>query len=146
MKSRHLARELALQTLYALDFNNTLQLDAVEDTFSAMNAEEFAEFEEEVRLYGMYLVRGTIEDLEAIDELIGRFSLNRPIDRIDYVDRNILRMSVFCFRQGDIHPHIVIDEAVKLSQSFSTDVNYKFINGILDAMQKQLFPLKEQWQ
>ncbi|HZJ88372.1 MAG TPA: transcription antitermination factor NusB, partial [Sphaerochaeta sp.] len=72
MKSRHLARELALQTLYALDFNNTLQLDAVEDTFSAMNAEEFAEFEEEVRLYGMYLVRGTIEDLEAIDELIGR--------------------------------------------------------------------------
>jgi N utilization substance protein B len=45
---------------------------------------------------------------------------------------------------GDIHPHIIIDEAVKLSQDFSTEVNYKFINGILDAMQKQLFPIQEQ--
>ena len=30
----------------------------------------------------------------------------------------------------------VIDEAVKLSQALSTDVTYKFINGVLDAVRK----------
>ncbi|MFA5447768.1 MAG: transcription antitermination factor NusB [Sphaerochaeta sp.] len=144
MRSRHKARELALQTLYAMDFNGQLDLAAVEPTFSATTAEEFEKFEEDVKLYGMYLVKGTLENLEEIDALIGRFSLNRPLEKIDYVDRNILRMSVFCLKHEDIHPHIVIDEAVKLSQDFSTEVNYKFINGILDAMQKQLFPLPEE--
>ncbi len=143
MKSRHKGRELALQTLYAMDFNKQLDLQYIEPTFSATTVEEYDQFDDEVKIYGMYLVRGTLEKLTEIDALISRFSLNRPIEKIDYVDRNILRLSVFCFKYEDIHPHIVIDEAVKLSQDFSTDVNYKFINGILDAMQKQLFPIKE---
>lgn len=144
MKSRHKGRELALQTLYAMDFNRQLEERFVEPTFSATTEEEYNLLEDEVKIYGMYLVRGTLEKLEEIDELIARFSLNRPVEKIDYVDRNILRISVFCFKYEDIHPHIVIDEAVKLSQDFSTEVNYKFINGILDAMQKQLFPIREE--
>ena len=144
MKSRHKGRELALQTLYAMDFNRQLEERFVEPTFSATTEEEFNQFEDEVKIYGMYLGRGTLENLEEIDALIARFSLNRPVEKIDYVDRNILRISVFCFMHEDIHPHIVIDEAVKLSQDFSTEVNYKFINGILDSMQKQLFPVKKE--
>lgn len=144
MKNRHKGRELALQTLYAMDFNNQLDPQFIEPTFSATTIDEYNEFDNEVKIYGMYLVRGTLENLEQIDELISRFSLNRPIEKIDYVDRTILRISVFCFKYEDIHPHIVIDEAVKLSQDFSTEVNYKFINGILDAMQKQLFPIREE--
>ena len=143
MKTRHKARELAVQTLYALDFNKELDGTHVPDMFSGTTEAEYAELEDEVKLYGMYLVKGTLENLEQINELISKFSLNRPLERIDLVDRNILRMSVFCLLYGDIHPHIVIDEAVKLSQDFSTEVNYKFINGILDTMQKQLFPVQE---
>ena len=143
MKTRHKARELAVQTLYALDFNKELDGTHVPDMFSGTTEAEYAELEDEVKLYGMYLVKGTLENLEQINELISKFSLNRPLERIDMVDRNILRMSVFCLLYGDIHPHIVIDEAVKLSQDFSTEVNYKFINGILDTMQKQLFPVQE---
>ncbi len=143
MKTRHKARELAVQTLYALDFNKELDGTHIPDIFSGTTEAEFAELEDEVKLYGMYLVKGTLENLDQINELISRFSLNRPLERIDLVDRNILRMSVFCLLYGDIHPHIVIDEAVKLSQDFSTEVNYKFINGILDTMQKQLFPVQE---
>lgn len=134
---------MAVQTLYALDFNKELDGTHIPDIFSGTTEAEFAELEDEVKLYGMYLVKGTLENLDQINELISRFSLNRPLERIDLVDRNILRMSVFCLLYGDIHPHIVIDEAVKLSQDFSTEVNYKFINGILDTMQKQLFPVQE---
>jgi N utilization substance protein B len=142
MRTRHKARELAIQTLYALDFNNIMSKEHIPKHFSSITDAEYAELEEEVKLYAHYLVQGTIENLDQVDGLISQFSLNRPLDRIDIVDRNVLRISVYCLLYGDIHPHIIIDEAVKLSQDFSTEVNYKFINGMLDTMQKQLFPLK----
>ena len=69
---------------------------------------------------------------------ISDFSYNRPLERIDIVDRNILRLSIYSLLQNEVHPHVIIDEAVKLSQDFSTEVNYKFINGILDTFQKKL--------
>lgn len=142
MRTRHKARELAIQTLYALDFNSTMAKENIPKQFSGITDSEYAELEEDVKLYAHYLIQGTIENLDQVDELISQFSLNRPLDRIDIVDRNVLRISVYCLLYGDIHPHIIIDEAVKLSQDFSTEVNYKFINGMLDTMQKQLFPLK----
>jgi len=143
MRSRHKARELAIQTLYAMDFNDELDVSKIPATFSAVTEDEYEGFEEDVRIYAMYLIRGTLENLEEVDRLISQFSLNRPIDRIDYVDRNILRISVFSLLHANVHPHVIIDEAVKLSQDFSSEVNYKFINGILDAMNKQVFEKRE---
>lgn len=137
MKSRHKARELAIQTLYSMDFNGTLSKEGIPAVFSGLNDCEYDELESDVKLFAHYLINGTVEHLEEIDELISQYSTNRPIERINSVDRSILRMSIFSLLyMKDVHPHIVIDEAVKLSQSFSTDVNYKFINGILDAMQR----------
>lgn len=139
MKNRHMARELAVQTLYAMDFNNELDRAHIPETFSGLSQEEFDALDPEVKIFGRYLVEGTIDHLPEIDSLISQYSLNRPIGRIDTVDRNILRMSVFCFLYDkDIHPNIVIDEAVKISQEFSTEVTYKFINGILDAMARKM--------
>ncbi|MDY4609281.1 MAG: transcription antitermination factor NusB [Sphaerochaetaceae bacterium] len=139
MRSRHRAREIALQTLYAMDFNNELGTVPVPEVFPALTEEEQSALEQEVVIFAKYIVCGTIEHLPEIDAMIARFSTNRPIERIDVVDRNILRLSVFSLLYSkDIHPHIVIDEAVKLSQDFSSEVNYKFINGILDSMQKSL--------
>lgn len=146
MKTRHKAREIALQTLYAMDFNGQLDAGHIPQTFSGVDEQEYESMEDEVKVFARYLVNGTIENLAEIDKLIGQYSLNRPVERIDVVDRNILRLSVFCFlHDKEIHPNIVIDEAVKLSQEFSTDVTYKFINGMLDTMSKKLplaFPLK----
>lgn len=142
MRTRHKARELAIQTLYALDFNHILATEHIPPHFSGITEQEYAALEEEVKLYAHYLIQGTLENLTEVDELISQYSLNRPLEKIDMVDRNVLRISVYCLLYGDIHPHIIIDEAVKLSQDFSTEVNYKFINGMLDTMQKQLFPLR----
>jgi transcription antitermination protein NusB len=138
VKSRHKARELALQTLYALDFNGQLRAGIPQD-FIGQTEAETAALEPEVVLFARYLIVGTLEHIDEIDEMISRFSTNRPIERIDIVDRNILRFSIFSLLYAkDIHSHVVIDEAVKLSQEFSSEVNYKYINGILDSMQNQL--------
>lgn len=148
MKSRHLARSLAMQTLYSLDFSHQLYDDegnsmhealaSADIPFAGISAEEEAQLEMDIRYYASFLIHGTLENLDRIDGLIERYSTNRPLDRINIVDRNILRISfyslLFC---PDVHPHIVIDEAVKLSQEFSSDRNYKFVNGVLDSYARQ---------
>ncbi len=145
MKTRHRARELVLQSLYEMDIRNNLSLDYLKkDYFPCLTAEEIASLENEVKIYASIILRGTISSIEEIDKSISEFSFNRPLNKIDIVDRNILRLSIYSLLQNEVHPHVVIDEAVKLSQDFSTEVNYKFINGILDAFQKK-YKLEEKF-
>lgn len=145
MKTRHRARELVLQSLYEMDIRNNLSLDNLEaDYFPCLTQEEIDNLENEVKVFASFLLRGTLSSLDQIDKEISEFSFNRPLNKIDIVDRNILRLSIYSLLQNEVHPHIIIDEAVKLSQDFSTEVNYKFINGILDAFQKK-YKLEEKF-
>ncbi|MBR1918974.1 MAG: transcription antitermination factor NusB [Spirochaetales bacterium] len=136
---RHEAREIAVETLYAMDFNNQLHEPIDLTIFPGRSEEEMSALPENVVFYARYLIQGTLEHLEKIDEVIGRYSINRPVERINCVDRNILRISIFSmlYCAQDVHPAIIIDEGVKLSQSLSTDVAYKFINGVLDNIRKK---------
>ena len=136
---RHRARELATDTLYSLDFNSNLPPVGDWELFQGLSDEEISELTEETRIYAQFLINGTLDHLEEIDDLISGYSHKRSIDKIDTVDRNILRISFFQLRYDkETHPTIVIDEAVKLSQELSNDVSFKFINGILDTYSKAL--------
>ncbi len=139
-KARHHDRSIAVSTLYSLDFCNLLDAPRTEiDPFQGMNEEEISALDEEDRIFIRFLVFGTLENRAEIDALISKYSLNRPIEKIDAVDRNILRVAFYQLAfSKDVHPAIVIDEAVKLSQELSNDVSFKFINGILDAARKDL--------
>ena len=136
MKSRHLARAIAVQTLYSLDFNEKIHEISVpySEPFEGYTKAEQDSLEIDVVLYATYLINGVLEHLPEVDEMISRFSSKRSIENINLVDRNILRLSIYTLLYcKDIHPNIVIDEAVKLSQEYSTEVNYRFINGLLDT-------------
>ena len=134
---RHRARELATDTLYSLDFNSNLPPVGDWELFQGLSDEEISELTEETRIYAQFLINGTLDHLEEIDDLISGYSHKMSIDNIDTVDRNILRISFFqLLYDKETHPTIVIDEAVKLSQELSNDVSFKFINGILDTYSK----------
>ena len=136
MKSRHLARAIAVQTLYSLDFNGKIHDFALpySEPFAGYTKAEQEALEVDVVLYATYLINGVLEHIPEVDEMISRFSSKRSIENINLVDRNILRLSIYTLLYcKDIHPNIVIDEAVKLSQEYSTEVNYRFINGLLDT-------------
>ena len=139
-KARHHDRSIAVSTLYSLDFKNALDTEpSLIDPFQGMNEEEVSSLEEEDRIFIRFLVYGTLQHRAEIDELISKYSEKRPLDKIDIVDRNILRMAFYQLAiTRDVHPAIVIDEAVKLSQELSNDVSFRFINGILDAYRKDL--------
>ena len=137
MNKRHIAREVAVQTLYSLDFNSNLPPVGEFDIFQGMNEEEIKMLDDETKIFASYLINGTIEHLLQIDDLISTYSKNRPIEKIDVVDRNILRLGFFqLLYDKTTHPTIIIDESVKLSQDLSNDVSFKFINGILDTFSK----------
>ena len=136
MKSRHLARAIAVQTLYSLDFNGKIHEYTIpySEPFAGYTKAEQDALEIDVVLYATFLINGVLEHLPEVDEMISRFSSKRSIENISIVDRNILRLSIYTLLYcKDIHPNIVIDEAVKLSQEYSTEVNYRFINGLLDT-------------
>ena len=139
-KSRHRDRGIAVSSLYSLDFRGLLDAPPESiDPFQGMNEEEILALEEEDRIFIRFLVFGTLQNRAAIDDLISKYSLNRPIEKIDIVDRNILRVAFYQMAfSKDVHPAIVIDEAVKLSQELSNDVSFRFINGILDAARKDM--------
>lgn len=106
--------------------------------FPTLTVEEIREIHEETTLYVSYLVSGALENVEMIDKLIEKYSKNRTLDKIHRVDRCILRLSLFMMLfQKNLPPSVIIDEAVKLSQEYSSDINYKYINGLLDTIRKK---------
>ena len=137
MKQRHEARILALQYLYSHEFRSLNGLEE-ENELPCLSEEEIAAYDVEIPTFARYLYAGTLEHLESIDALISTYSKRRPIERIGIITKNILRLSIFSLLyMKEVHPSIVIDEAVKLSLEFTDDVTYKYINGILDAVKKQ---------
>lgn len=135
--SRSKAREIAVSTLYSLDFNGELDTYNDYSTFPGMTEEEMMRLEEVEKSYARLLVKGTLENRKEIDSIISSYSINRPLEKISIVDRNILRISFFqLLYQKEIPSAVVIDQGVKLSQALSNDVSYKFINGILDKFVK----------
>ena len=141
MKTRHLARAIALQTLYSLDIQNKIRgVDLpYSEGFAGYTAQEEQALEQEVVLYAVFLINGVLEHLDELDSYISRYSVKRSIENINIVDRNILRISFFSFLYcKEVPVHTVIDEAVKLSQEYSNEVSYRFVNGLLDSAARSM--------
>ena len=133
MRGRRKAREIALQVLYGLNFENIdvqKALDLFWSNFVAPKAaKEFAAF----------LVQGTCEHKEELDKLIAGCSDNWSLGRMSKVDISILRLAVFEFLYcDDIPPKVTLNEAVDLGKTFGSENSGSFINGILDALNLKL--------
>jgi len=86
------------------------------------------------------LVKGVWEKREEIDAHIQRFSYRWRIDRMDRVDRNILRIGTFeILYCHDIPIKVAINEAVEMAKKFGSSEDSKgFINAILDKIAKTI--------
>ena len=84
------------------------------------------------------LVRGTSSQSQDIDERISKKSAHWRIERMATVDRNILRLAVYEMTRGESPAAVVIDEALELARQFSGDESVSFINGVLDAIHREI--------
>ncbi len=129
MGLRREGRELALQTLYALDLN------PVEVRESLRLLRENTRVQASVRVFAEELVTGVMENREEIDRRIDDQSKNWAISRMGRVDLNILRIATFeLLSRDDIPKNVTINEAIEVAKRFGTEESPAFINGILDEI------------
>lgn len=138
MANRHLSRSVILQTLFEWDFKGKLDTE-VEDILKR-NSEEFAPGLEDLP-FMQVLTTNVIRKKDVIDEIIAKAAPEWPIDKINAVDRNILRMGLAELLFGDhneVPPKVSINEAIELAKTFGSDSSSRFVNGVLGAVYKEL--------
>ncbi len=130
-KARTNARETAVQALYQWQITGQ-NLNQIE-----------LEFIQEQRLknvqksYFVELFHGVPKQLDVIDQALTEF-VDRPVEKIDPVERAILRMSVYeLLNRLDVPYRVIINEGVNLAKRFGADQSHKYINGILDKVAQQ---------
>jgi N utilization substance protein B len=137
MASRHLSRSIAMQSLYEWDFNGFKEeLKTVTDR----NIEEFGSGLEEFDLI-WELVDGVKEKLEFIDQIIIKTAPEWPLNQINILDRNILRIGIYELLFGNtesVPPKVAINEAIELAKNFGGESSRKFVNGVLGTVYREI--------
>lgn len=124
MGARSKARKRALDVLFEAEQRSAPVLDTL--------ASRVAASDPPVGEYAVELVQGVVAHQQQIDELLSRSSRDWPLDRMPAVDRAILRLATYeLLWRDDVPDAVVIDEAVELAKSLSTDESPGFVNGLL---------------
>jgi N utilization substance protein B len=132
--SRRLAREIALQTLFQLDFS---PLDFI-TALSAVTEEREGKSSEKSIPYASLLGKGVLTCKREIDSLIEEYAKDWNVTRIAGVDINIMRIALYemFFAEKSVDAGVAINEAVELAKIYSSDEAPRFINGILGNIVK----------
>ena len=132
--TRRKSRELAMQMLFQGDLGKQTP-EQVGKTFWLAREESDAE----VRGFAEDLYRMAMVHAEEIDELIVRHLVNWRLERMPGVDRNVLRLAAaeMLGFKGTPFP-IIINEALEIARRYSAPESVGFLNGVLDAMAKEL--------
>src|SRR6266699_4991914 len=135
MGSRRKARECALQMLFAADVSLTPPDELVRTYWAELGEPEI---EEPAREFATRLATGTLAHADELDERIRLRAEHWRISRMAIVDRNILRLAVYEFLHEPTPRTVAINEALEIARRFSTYEATQFINGILDAIKRDL--------
>lgn len=146
---RHRGREVALQVLYAIDLAATDPESESEADISAVTSRErgaqvFDRVSENfvvpaaVVAFARGLVEGVVDRIDELDGILGVHAQNWRVSRMAAVDRNVLRLAVFELRDTDTPVAVVIDEAVDLARRFGSERSPSFVNGVLDAVARDV--------
>ena len=133
MATRHLLRTVVLQTLYEWDFyNQKPDVTAIMER----NMKEFSPDVDEPE-FGWKILKGVIEHLADIDQIITKAAPEWPIKKIAVIDRNILRIGLYELLYADpeeVPPKVAINEGIELSKNYGGPNSRKFVNGVLGTV------------
>ncbi len=137
MASRHFSRMIVLQSLYEWEmWKNEKDINEIIDRNIANLAQDLTDKD-----FPRNLVLGIIKNQEALDDIITKSAPERPLEQINSVDRNVLRLGLYELlfeNTKDVPPKVAINEAVELAKNFGSDNSYSFINGVLGTIYKTI--------
>lgn len=141
MPSRHRSRERALQVLFQWDLRRLATDQALENFYGSLIRED-DEIDVNPRRdrFMEHLFQETVSRLEEIDGRIQKHSEHWRLERMPAVDRNIIRLAVAEMLTEKTPPAVVIDEALELARRFSGEESVPFVNGVLDAVMREVKP------
>jgi len=133
MKSRTVARGIALQVLYEYDLTKHPIGEILENRFKdKIIADNLQDFTRQI-------VQGVLPRIEKLDNVISSFAPDWPLDQVASIDRNIIRIALWEFAVGKITPvKVAINEAVELAKLYGSDSTPRFINGVLGSLVENL--------
>ncbi|MGJ5814421.1 transcription antitermination factor NusB [Paludibaculum fermentans] len=147
MPARRKSRHRAVQVLFLWDVRKLPIDEAIrvyyDSLITAETEEETGEEPAETPSQDPFmenLARGTSANVVELDSYIAKRAENWRLERMPIVDRNLLRMAVYEMKHVGTPPAVVIDEALELARRYSEEEAVPFLNGVLDAVRKVLFP------
>ena len=130
MATRAQARESVIGLLYAYDLGNEGIVKFVDEIL------EDKKIRNKQKEFALNLFNGVVDNLEVIDKNISENLAKRGIDDMGSVEKSILRLAVFEILFKELDKAIIINEAIELAKKLASDAAPRFINGVLDKINK----------
>ena len=118
------SRDKVLQTLYELELGS----EELKEVLKNHSSEKSNKFYKEI-------LKGVSENFEAFDDIIKQH-VDRPIQQIDVIEKNILRIALYEHKKKELDSSIVINEAIRMSKKYGSVEGYKLVNAVLDKIIK----------
>jgi len=128
--TRHQVRESVISLLYAKDIGNEEIAKFVDEIF------EDKKIRNKQKEFALSLYEGVNANLAELDTTVDKHLKEWKIDSVGHIERAILRLGTYEILKTDLDDAVIINEAIELSKSLAGDTAPKFINGVLDAIQK----------
>ncbi|MCW1360385.1 transcription antitermination factor NusB [Campylobacter sp. US33a] len=132
MATRHQVRQSVISLLYAKELNHSAREDFVEEFLDEKKIRN------EQKHFTLSLYQGVFENLETIDKKLSMYLNEKELQRLGIIERSILRLGAYELLFSQTDKAIVINEAIELAKELGSDNAPKFINGVLDALKKDL--------
>ena len=133
---RRKARHFGLQALYQWTLSGASAAD-IEAEFRIDNDFQHTDGE-----YFSAVLQGVVGDVDALEDLFSP-ALDRKLEELDPIERNLLRLGTFELRDRiDVPYKVVINEAVALAKKFGATDSHRYINGVLDKVARDLRTLE----
>jgi N utilization substance protein B len=140
-EGRRRARESALQILYQAEVGRMGPQEAIGSFWRIDRAGDVGggEVAADQQAFANDLARETLARAPEIDRLIAAQAHNWRLERMAIIDRLVLRLAVCeLLTHRETPPKVVINEALELARTFSGEASVGFVNGVLDAVRKEL--------
>ncbi len=141
MGIRRKGREIAVQTIYSLEFvTHEFQIDAKElkNKLLEMAVDKGIEEDSKIFEFAQDLLNNIFSNLDIIDKKIKEHSTNWTFERIAKLDLSIMRIAVYEMSLTEIAPAIAMNEAIEIAKKYCSGSSSKFINGVLNAVAKEI--------
>lgn len=140
MASRYDERKLVIQTLYECDFRAGFTLENITSILRRNFNEEF-ENKDTAPKFAERLALGVLAKKDTIDQIIQKAAPEWPIEKIDTINRNILRLGIYELLFGEefgTPKKVAINEAIEMAKAFGGETSRRFVNGVLGSIFKDL--------